>query len=180
MASKRSIQKQLTETKQALAILDRQRERAMNEARSQAYDEFEKEHQQELKSLREKKGALQAQLQALETQVFNNIPESLRKWLYIYNQGVRFDKDPLIIWWSENLQYIIVRYPGSTGYVDRMSGCKYSPSEYELLHVIPGKKYFDKDVKAMHFEGKITKEQKEKMIAVANELIRQETNGTSK
>ncbi len=180
MTSKRSIQKQLTETKQALAILDRQKERAMDHARCQAYTKFEEEHQQELKSLREKKNALKAQLQALDIQAFNNVPESLQTWLFTYRQGVRFDKDPQIIWWSENLQYIIVRYPGSTGYVDRMSGCKYSPTEYELLHVIPGKKYFDKDVKAMHFEGKITKAQKEKMIAVANELIKQETNGTSK
>lgn len=60
----------------------------------------------------------------------------------------------------EGRTHAVIRCPGNTGYVDRMTGLKYSKSEYIL--VPKGKGYWSHTWKTLH-EGRVTKEDKIRM-----------------
>jgi len=84
----------------------------------------------------------------------NNQPE----WLVETVKGLTTSRKYVV--YLENRTHAVIRCSGHNGYINRMDGVKYCPSQYVLVE--KGKGYWSHTWKTLH-EGRVTKTDKIRM-----------------
>jgi len=108
------------------------------------------------------------------------LSERVQQWFKKYLGGVSFGyKEPKIVWISEDEKYVIITSPGGTagtGTAMGTSGYYYASSTHWLTEIIEGGTYMGTSHRGINspkwfeFDGRLTKEKKEEMIAFTEEL----------
>jgi hypothetical protein len=108
------------------------------------------------------------------------LSETVEKWFRKYLSGVNFGyKSPRIVWVSEDEKYAIITSPGSTAGTGTVMGTGayyYAQSTHWLTEIFEGGTYLGHShggitsKKWLEFDGRLTKEKKEEMIALVETL----------
>ncbi len=155
------------------------------------YAELEKKMEAIRRAYREETDSLiscwESDIQALKKELKKKkeenklqLSEDVQRWFRKYLGGVNFGyKEPRIVWISEDEKYVIITSPGSTAGTGTAMGTGayyYAQSTHWLTEIFEGGTYLGStrdSVKSptwLEFDGRLTKEKKEEMIAFVETL----------
>lgn len=131
---------------------------------NELYDEIYKELEPKREKIQKEIDSLQNQLKS-KVKIRLEVPEELENWLKSISRGFENSNNWKLVWYSDNLKYVILSQPGHLGWAGIGLSQHYYPSEYKLMKVIEEvnhRSYYDDCIYSV--EGRLTKDKFQEIL----------------